>query len=535
MMRYSATVVVLVLLTSVRLYGELPPLVPQPLAVKEAQGEFLITAKTRIFVSPLTDDTRRVARDLTVRLNRAAGFDLPLLGSLTDTGNTIRLSFTDEPDPTGEAYTVTVGTEGVTILAASAAGLFNGVQTLRQLLPPQIESPVVVDGVAWRIPCVTIKDAPRFSWRGLMLDESRHFFGKLEVKKLLDRMALLKLNRFHWHLTDDPGWRVEIKKYPKLTSVGGIGCETDASAPACFYSQDDVRDILAFAADRHIVVVPEIDMPGHATAMNTAYPEHWGGGFERLPKFLLNPGREATYAYLRDILKEIAELFPGPWLHYGGDEATFAWKAWLDQPDVRDLMLRENLKTPEGIDHYFKRRMATAITGLGKTTCGWDEITDAGLAAETTVVFWWRHDKPKQRDKAIERGYRVVLCPRQPLYFDFVQADSHKYGRRWDGPVTLERIIGFPQLPAAYTAAQRRQVLGLQCCLWTEKVKSVQRLEFMLFPRLAAVAESAWLPEGGKDYGEFMRRLKRFLVRLDVMGITCFNPFEPQTSVEPAL
>jgi hexosaminidase len=377
---------------------------------------------------------------------------------------------------------------------------------------------------------VEIEDAPRFGWRGFMLDESRQFFGRQKVKELLDYMAMYKLNRFHWHLTDTPGWRIEIKKYPKLTTIGAIGNQTDKDAPAAYYTQEDIKEIVDYAAQRFITVVPEIDMPGHAAAAARAYPEISGGGSVKHPDFTFNPGSEKTYQFLTDILTEVAALFPSEWIHYGGDEVHFANKQWLDIPEVKELMAKENLKDLTEVEFYFNRRMAKVIEGLGRKTVAWDEVVNAGLDKDQSVVMWWRHNMPDALQAAFDKGFEVVLCPRIPCYFDFVQDDSHKVGRRWKGFASLDLTYKFP----AGLKINEQQVAGMQANLWSEKVATSERFDFMTWPRLQALSEAAWTQEKSKDYDQFLTRLKVHLPYMKARGVYFFNPFDKTEHPEPA-
>lgn len=505
---------------------------PRPQSLTAQPGQFIINADTQIIVAPSNAKAHPVAAYLEAFLATPTDWNLTVTDK-PSTANAIVLHLDSTAD-TPESYTLKVTPQCIDMHASDPAGLFYAAQTLRQLLPTAIEFDVPIEGVEWTVPCVEITDAPRYGWRGLMLDESRHFFGKEAVLDLLDRMALYKLNRFHWHLTDEPGWRVEIMQYPRLTEIGSVGNCSDPDAPARFYTQQDIREVIAYAAARNIVVIPEIDMPGHATAANRAYPEYSGGGSERLPDFTFNPGKEKTYSYLNDILGEIADLFPGPWLHYGGDEVHFGNQQWACNPDVQAMMEKEGLKDIRQMEHYFNRRMSDSIKQLGKTTIGWDEIVDAGVPAEQAVVMWWRHDKPKQLIKALGAGYRTVLCPRRPCYFDFVQHDSHKWGRRWDGGFnTVESVYVYPVLPKDVTPQQEKLVLGLQGNLWTETVANRTRMEFMIHPRLAALAEAAWTKADQKDWGNFKSRLPGLFKRHEILGDTYFNCLDPAATPEP--
>ena len=431
-----------------------------------------------------------------------------------------------------EGYRLEVTAEAVHITAATEAGAFYGRQTALQLaLAP-----------GGRVPLLTITDQPRYAWRGYLLDVSRHFAPPAELKALLDEMARYKLNRFHWHLTDDEGWRIEIKKYPLLTSLGGVGDKSNPQAPAQFYTQSDIRDLVAYARARHIVIVPEIDMPGHASGATRAYPAHAGGGSDRLPNFTFNPGKPETLRFLQDILREVKELFPDCGvIHYGGDEVHFGWGKWDTLPEVQALKAQEHLADKQAVEKWFNRTMAAFINTLGCDTGGWDEILDAGTAPAHTVIFWWRHDKPAQLQQALQGGFKVVLCPRHPCYFDFLQSPAHKIGRHWNGINELQRVYGFPEtstLPAdlAARAAVSPQVLGMQACLWTETCASRARREFLTFPRLLALAESAWTPAAQKNYASFAERLKIHLPQLQQRGINCYDPFanSPEVVDQPA-
>lgn len=508
--------------------SESASLIPQPQQMVQKQGWFGIRSKTQICYTDakLAGTAQLLAKYIHV----------PAQNVTRDSAGTanmmLELNVTEDEGLGQEGYELSITEDLVRIKANTGAGIFYGVQTVRQLLPASIETNAH-RGATHTLPCVDIRDSPRYRWRGFMLDESRHFFGKTRVKKTLDIMAFYKLNRFHWHLTDTPGWRLEIRKYPKLTSLGSQGDWTSPENPGGFYTQEDIKEIVQYASNRHIVVVPEIDMPGHATAANRAYPEHSGGGTEKHPDFTFNPGKEATYQYLTDILKETIDLFPSPWIHFGGDEVSFAIKSWNDNAHVQALMKQESLDTLYEVETYFNRRMANVIHELGRTTLGWDEVVDAGLEPEKTVVMWWRHNKPEQLTKAIEQGFDVVLCPRIPCYFDFIQHDTHKFGRTWKGFCDLKRVYQYPEEPASLRPISQTQILGIQGNLWTERVHNAQRFDYMTYPRLSALAEAAWTKPENKSYDGYTSRLRGHLKRYDVWGIGYFNPFAPESTPEP--
>jgi hexosaminidase len=347
-------------------------------------------------------------------------------------------------------------------------------------------------------------------------------------------MASLRLNVFHWHLTDEPGWRIEIKRYPKLTTEGAVGNWHDPKAPATFYTQEEIKEIVAYAADRHIMVVPEFDMPGHATAVCRSYPEISGGGEGKWQHFTFHPCKEETFEFISNVLDEIVALFPSPYIHIGGDEVHYGNQSWFTDPEIQQFIKDKNLGNETGLEQYFIRRAADIVASKGKTMIGWDEMIDAGVSPDKAVIMWWRHDRKHQLVKALENGYRVIMTPRRPLYADFVQYGGHKVGRVWGGYNTIEDIYRFPEPIIHLTRDYEDQVMGLQFSLWTERVADAKRLDYMTFPRLVAVAESAWTPAKSKECSLFMQKLPYFLRFLGEKGIYYFNPFNPESTPEPS-
>lgn len=414
-----------------------------------------------------------------------------------------------------EGYAIKSTRGRIEVRGGSDAGNFYALQTISQMK----EHGGVRTG--------EIRDFPRYQWRGFMLDEARHFSGKERVKFILDEMGRLKMNRFHWHLTDAQGWRIQIKALPLLTEIGAVGTHSDPSAPAQFYTQEDIREIVAYAAERHIMVIPEIDMPGHAAAANRSYPEWNGGGSPAQPDFTFNPGKEGTYAYLGTILREVAELFPGDYIHVGGDEVNYGSEAWLTNSDVKSLMKRENLKTLKDVEGYFLGRIADTVKVLGKTLVAWDDAMDAGRGHDGEIIHWWRHDRPDKLERAAAEGIPVILCPRKPLYFDFVQHDDHEVGRKWDGFCPIEDVYAYP--PEDYPNA-----IGLQANLWSELTHNTDRVDFMVFPRIFALAEAEWTLPENKDYASFSERLEPEYSRLDSLGIYYYDYRDPSHHKEPA-
>lgn len=481
-------------------------IIPWPAQLAIGDGAFAMTAETRLSA----DDAFANEAEF---LSRAL--------SLKSGGDHAAIRIRKVADLPAEGYALSVRPSGVTLSASTAAGAFYGCQTLLQLAKNQT------------VPCIDIRDEPRFAWRGYMLDESRHFTGPEGVKRLIDGMAHFKLNRLHWHLTDSPGWRIEIKKYPELTRVGGRGSESDRrpDAPASFYTQAQIREIVVYAKQRAITIIPEIDMPGHADAAVAAYPGHDGGGYtknakeRKWPHFTFNPAKKETLAFLDDILAEVAALFPDAGvIHFGGDEVHFGWQKWNTLPEVQELMKRENLKDLAGVESWFDRRMAGSINKLGFKAGGWDEIAARDLPTDKTIVWWWRHDKPQVLKQALAAGYPVILTPRLPCYFDFVQHESHKAGRLWNGLNSLPFVYQFPA-SLKLSVEDEKKVLGIQACMWTETAITQARRDFMTWPRLIALAEAAWTAEQKKDFASFEQRLKPQLPWLKQHGIGYYDPF----------
>ena len=437
--------------------------------------------------------------------------------------NRVCLELKDDSYRPKEGYTLTVSSDKIHLEASTESGLFYAKEALLQL----------ARFYKGKIPASRIEDYPRFEWRGFMLDESRHFFGKEKVKQYLDIMASLRMNVFHWHLTDEPGWRIEIKRYPKLTTIGAIGNYHNPDAPAAYYTQEDIKEIVAYAAERHIMVVPEFDMPGHATAVCRAYPEVSGGGEGRWKHFTFHPCKEETYEFISNVLDEIVSLFPSPYIHIGGDEVHYGNQSWFTDPEIQQFIKDKDLKNEVGLEHYFVRRIADMVASKGKTMIGWDEIVDAGVSPSKAVVMWWRHDRKYQLVKALEQGFKVVMTPRRPLYGDFVQDGSHKIGRFWDGYNTIEDTYRFPEPIIHLTRDYEDQIMGLQMSMWTERIADAKRLDYMTFPRLSAVAEAGWTPAKSKECSLFMQKLPLFIDYLEEKNIYYFNPFIPDFRPEP--
>ena len=430
-----------------------------------------------------------------------------------------------ENNRNSESYNLKIKPGRIDLTAQNPSGVFYGLMTLWQ-------SAQLSDSKT--VPCGEITDRPRFRYRGFMLDESRHFFGKEKVKQLIDMMSIMKLNTFHWHLTDATGWRIEIKEFPKLTTVGGIGNHTDPDALAQFYTQKDIKEIVAYAKERFIVIIPEIDMPGHATAANKAYPEYSGGGSKAHPEFTFNPGKEQTYGYLTAILKEVAQLFPSKFIHLGGDEVHFGNENWAKDDGVKLLMGREKFDSLKEVEHYFIRRMADSLALMDKKVAGWDEVIGSGILKDNLLVYWWRHDQSETLVTSLDGGFDIVLCPRIPLYFDFVQHESHKNGRKWDGAFgNLADVYRYPDAVHNFNKSETRSIKGIQGNLWTERIKTNERFDFMTYPRILALSEAAWTDDANKDYNRFVTLLPLWQSYLDEKGIRYFDNFGSSPETEP--
>jgi len=439
----------------------------------------------------------------------------------------IDLKLVDKPGTNG-AYDLKIEANKISITASGNDGIFYGLVSLLQLIRMQPA------GNSISLAACDITDAPRFQWRGFMLDESRHFFGKEKIEQLLNWMAFYKLNKFHWHLTDDDGWRLEIKKYPRLAQVGGIGNHTDSLAQAKYYTQDDIKEIVAYAQDRFISIIPEVDMPGHATAANKAYPEFSGGSIRNYENYTFDPGNEKTYSYLADILKEVNGLFPSHMIHLGGDEVALGNQAWAGRPGITDMMTKNKFTSLDDLEHYFFNRMADSVIKMNDNVLCWDEAAGTNLNPAKTIVFWWRQNFPSQLELSLQKRYDVVLCPRLPLYFDFVQDKNHVSGRRWIGTYfnSLSNIYNFPDRQLPSDEVHSNLILGIQANVWTETVGSEKRLDFMTYPRIAAFAESAWTDQALKNEPSFDERLKAELPLYDKDGIYYYNPFDPAAHPE---
>ena len=492
-----------------------------------------IRPRTKIVVDAASEEAGRL---LARQLFQSTGYQLQVsTATKADAAkNNIALTTRNSSASLGaEGYELTVTPDSAIIRAPDAAGVFYGVQSLLQLLPAEVFATNPVRGMVWTLPCVHIEDQPRFKWRGLMLDVSRHFFNKEEIKQILDVMALHKLNTFHWHLTDDQGWRIEIKKYPRLTEVGAwrkdIGFKLDPKASTAYgpdgryggyYTQADVREVVDYARERHITIVPEIEMPGHSTAALMAYPQFScaGGPFTTdLPGGVFNgiycPGNDEAFAFVEDVLAEVCDLFPGKYIHVGGDEVpTDNWKKCAK---CQARMQQEGLKSERELESYFIRRMEKFITAHGKNLIGWSEIREGGLAQNAAIMDW-----VGGAVEAASDGHDVVMTPLADCYFDHYQSKDHATEPyAIGGYLPLAQVYAFEPMPAKLDPQYHPHILGAQANVWTEYMPSLNHVEYMIFPRLCALAEVLWSPKDSRNWNDFTRRLHVDCRRLDQLHV----------------
>ena len=515
-------------------------LTPIPASVIKQPGVYSLHDNILIAVSGENKDAVNVAAQLSKALGVPTGFKISINKNIAPTNIQLKLFSVADKNIGDEGYKLSVSQKGIVISANKPAGLFYGTQTLLQLLPKEIENKSAVKNISWSIPCVEIIDQPRFAWRGLMFDVSRHFFGKQEVKDFIDNMAKYKFNLLHWHLTDDEGWRVEIKSLPNLTKVGSwnvnkIGTFGGFSAPTAdepksfggFYTQDDIKEIVAYAKERFINILPEVDIPGHSLAAIASYPElsctpgaenyrvrsgekimDWHqGGFTALVDNTLCPANEKVYPFLDKVFTELAQLFPFEFIHIGGDEC--AKNFWEKSDAIKLLMQKEGLKTMEEVQSYFEKRVEKIVESKGKKVIGWDEILEGGLAPNAAVMSW---RGIKGGIEAAKLGHDVVMSPTTFAYLDYMQGD-----RIIEPPVyatlRLKTAYSFDPVP---DGVDPKFIKGGQANLWTEQIYNTRHLQYMLWPRSLASAECLWSEKEKKNWNDFSKRVESSFERMDI-------------------
>ena len=496
-------------------------IVPYPNHLEPGHGTFAVKGEGVVCDSRADERTQRAVAEFAAQLAKTSGGENPV--TVADELPASGIRFVLDQTLPEEGYRLDVTPKGVEVRASRFPGFFYAVQSLRQMLPAAVYGTEPAPGEEWVLPCVSIEDAPRFAYRGMHLDVARHFFSVEEVKRYLDVMAIHKLNRFHWHLTDDQGWRIEIKKYPELTTVGSIRKKTmirkewdnyDNTPYGGYYTQDEIRDIVAYAADRAITVIPEIDLPGHMLSALTAYPELGctGGPYEVWGRWgvaddVLCPGQEKTFEFLEDVLDEVVGLFPSELIHIGGDECPkVRWeKCPRCQARIRQLGLRD--KDGYTAEHYLQGyvtdRIGKYLAERGRRIIGWDEILE-GQAPSDAIVMSWRGSAGGI--KAAKLGHDVIMTPNSHFYFDYYQspdADAEPFGI--GGCVTIDKVYSFDPM-ADLTPGQQAHILGVQANLWTEYIADIRHAQHMVLPRMAALAETGWANDR-KDYNDFVRRI----------------------------
>jgi hexosaminidase len=483
--------------------SNLHSVIPAPAMVQSGGGIFTLVDPTPIYVDPASDEVKTIGQYLAGRLKPATGYTLPVLpaaGTLLPGHITLTTSGAD-PSLGAEGYELSITPDSVVLRAAQPAGLFHGVQTVRQLLPARIESATVQPG-PWFLPTVILRDAPRFVWRGMMLDVARHFFGVADVEKLIDLMAYYKLDRLHLHLTDDQGWRIEIKSWPDLTKIGG---STEVGGgPGGFYTQEEFKQIVAYAQSRYIMIIPEIDMPGHINAALASYPELNCSGAAPQPRTDLEVGysslcmeKNITFQFVYEVIGEVSALTPGPYIHIGGDEAA---------------------ATP--IEQYidFVQRIQGSARSRGKQVIGWEEIARAKLLI-STVAQHWNSDLAL---KAAEQGSDVIFSPADRAYLDMKYDPSTELGLDWAGDVNVDRAYTWD--PAtALSGFPINHILGLEAALWSETLQNLEDVEYMTFPRLIGYAEIGWSPQSGRAWAGYRDRLATHGPRLTFMRVNFYR------------
>ena len=515
-------------------------IIPEPVSVKKNSGTFLLPSTISI-EADVKSEVNQVAAYLKEKISIPTGLPVTVVSNTSKPTIALSLNKLKESNIGDEGYTLSVTANGITIKANNAAGLFYGVQTLLQLFPKEIESATAVKNINWTLPAVEIIDYPRFKWRGLMFDVSRHFFTKQEVMQYIDDMVRYKYNLLHLHLTDDEGWRIEIKGLPKLTEVGAWRVEKTGyfgtfSAPLSnepksyggFFTQNDVKEIVQYAKNKFVNVLPEIDVPGHSLAAVASYPElsctpgaekynvragepimDWSRGAPPIA-FLDNtlcPANEKVYTFLDKVITQVAELFPFEYIHVGGDEVPQNF--WSKNMQIQALMKREGLKDMHAVQGYFMRRVEKIVNAKGKKMMGWDEILEAGVATTAGIMSW---RGTKFGIEAAKKGHEVVMSPTTYAYIDYMQGDSIVEPRVY-ATLRLSKAYEFEPLPKGVDA---KYIKGGQANLWTEQVYNMRYAQYMTWPRGFAIAESLWSPKSKKNWNNFFSRVENHFERYDV-------------------
>lgn len=512
-------------------------IIPKPNKINFEEGSFVINRKTILILADSSLESINIANYLNQKVENSAGYKLKISADNIDVENLIKLNNLKDNRLGNEGYTLISNAKGIEI-SGTYEGQFYGIQSLLQLLPAEIFETKIQDNIELLIPFVEIEDSPRFEWRGMHLDVCRHFFSVEFIKKYIDYLAIHKMNTFHWHLTEDQGWRIEIKKYPKLTEVSAFRNETiighnstvpqkfDGKRYGGFYTQDDIRDVVKYASDRFITVVPEIELPGHSIAALSAYPELscTGGPFDVRTTWGISDdiycaGNEKTFEFLENVLSEVVDLFPSKYIHIGGDEAPK--DRWKECKQCQTRIKNEGLHDEHELQSYFITRMEKFLNSKGKHIIGWDEILEGGLAPNAVVMSWRGNEGGIAAAKS---KHKVVMSPYSHCYFDYYQTESRESEPlAIGGFLPLEKIYSFNPVPPELTEDEGKYIIGAQGNVWTEYIPTPEHIEYMAFPRLSAMAEVVWTEDSNKDFDDFQLRMNKHYKRLDAIGTNYFG------------
>jgi len=511
-------------------------IIPAPVFIQGLKGDFVISEKTRIILAPADDETKLAAGFLANLVRNSTGISLTVEEGKRAPKGSVFMTL-DTAIENDEGYELTVTHKKVIVRGGSAAGLFYAVQTMRQLMPAEVENPSIVEGLVLTIPACEIKDEPVFGYRGMHLDVGRHMFPLAYIKRYIDMIALHKMNRFHWHLTEDQGWRIEISKYPNLTTTGAYREETlvghggrrpfefDGKPYGGFYTKDEVKEIVEYARSKFITVIPEIEMPGHAMAALASYPELGctGGPYKVQTRWgvfddVFCAGKEETFSFLEDVLTEVIELFPSEYIHLGGDECPKT--RWEKCPLCQKRMKEEGLKDEHELQSYFIQRMEKFVLSKGRKIIGWDEILEGGLAPEATVMSW---RGTTGGIEAARQKHNVIMTPYTYVYLDYYQCEPQGEPLAIGGYLPLEKVYSYNPMPEELTPEEQKYILGVQGNLWSEYLNTPDQMEYMAYPRMFAVAETGWTPNRLKDFEDFLARIEVLKKRYSTIGINYFK------------
>lgn len=508
--------------------------IPIPEQIKQEKGDFVFSSSTTIAAD--NEGLYEVVSRFADLFKNSAGFVPQVIKDEAKAD----IRFVSDSTLDEEAYNISVTSDKIVINSSCSKGAFYAVQTLRQLLPVELESKTAIESVKWVIPAVTIKDSPRFEYRGLMVDVSRNFIPKENILKIIEAASMLKINKLHFHLVDDQGWRLEIKKYPRLTEIGAWRVFRNApftlrknpvtpsedTPVGGYYTQEDIKEIVAFASERQIEVIPEIEMPAHTNSSLSAYPQYacpvinhyiavlpGMGGLNSNAEYCV--GNDSVYLFLQDVLDEVMALFPSKYIHLGGDEANK--EAWKTCPKCQALMHEKKIVNVEDLQGYFMDRMAKYVQSKGRMVIGWDEWTNSKIP-DGAVIFGWR-GMGNAGYKAALQGHKFVMTPSRLLYLDYYQGPQWFEPRTYFGNNTLKGVYDYEPVQAEWKPEGIANLLGVQVSLWTEFVEGTKHVEYMIFPRLAALSDIAWAQKGTKNWDGFLKRLDELVKRWEYMGI----------------